>query len=548
MRRNLALSLFLLSGAPGLATAAPQLPSAQVGPESQDQGTDHRAIEILIETDAVHAGRRFRVLPEVNGQAQRSLVPFYDRLSGVLNHNGRAMVQFSVPGEAAADPRVKRALDAGVVHNVQLVGAPGARVAISTASASVSGMMMVPSADDAGSPTDLLDLRLPRDGATVGSPSIDVRGRLGGLLNTPGVQVSVNGQMAETFPSAGSVGSFLLANFELSTGANTITVEATSTSGFQRVESVDVTLNRQNSNNVVVQGNFAYGARGGPGVVVMNLRTREFTNFNGPPGAGRVDDVAIADDFLFVLDAQSGGNLSVYSLADPQVPSLVSGPVSVPIAPFAGVSAGGGRVVVSGGTSLLTVRTYSATGQLGGAVATIDLGIGQPDVLVSADGQQAFVSTDFAGFFGGAGFGISTIALNPPPMSPTLLSRSGLVGSGFTTGSQAPANFPIESAVVDGLLVTAHGGGLSRIAANGQVLGTTSVGFPAINVDGIDTTAFVVGTGRRVSELTINSAAGTAQFQGTDTFVGPGAFTGVAAHPVFLAIASNAGGLRVVRR
>ena len=556
MSRSLAFSLLFLSVPPALANSHSGLPFSVAIPPKQGQiladgaAADSAAdstVEILIEAGPIQAGRRFRVIPELGGQVQPRLAPFYDRLFGVSNANGRAVVQFQAPKTSAAGSQIERLADE-VEHRIELIGAPGARVATSVTSSAVTGTMSAPGATNFGLPTDVLDVRLPNDGATVGSPSIDVRGRLGGPLNVPGVQVMVNGQAAETFPSAGSFGTFLLANFELSTGANTLTIEASAPSGIQRVRTVDVTLNRQTSNNVVIEGNLAYGARGGPGVVVMDLRSREFTNFNGPPGAGRVDDVAIADGLLFVLDAQSGGNLSVYSLADPESPSLVSGPVSVPIAPFAGVSAGGGRVVVSGGTSLLTVRSYSSTGQLGGAVASIDLGIGQPDVLVSADGEQAFVSTDFSGFFGGAGFGISTIDLNTPPMAPTLVSRTGLVGSGFSAGSQAPANFPIESAVVDGLLVTAHGGGLSRIMDNGLLFGTTSVGFPAVNVDGIDSTAFVAGTGRRVAEVSINAATGAAVLQGTQTFVGPGAFTGVAAHPIFLAIASNAGGLRVVRR
>ena len=82
--------------------------------------------------------------------------------------------------------------------------------------------------------------------------------------------------------------------------------------------------------------------------------------------------------------------------------------------------------------------------QQGASVSAIDLGIGQPDVLVAEDGETAFVSTDFSGFFDGQTFGITTIDISEPTLS--ILDRIRIAGAGFSPGADSPANFPIESA------------------------------------------------------------------------------------------------------
>ncbi len=523
------------------AAAGSTSPAEAIAQTAQIQGQRAAVDDVLIEAGRLHAGRRFRIVPMQDGVPAPALAGEYDRLDGVLNGNGRALVQFdrSLVGRTQVE------------HSVRIAGLPAGqgRVTVSSSSSAVLGTTIAP-AGTVGGPiqaSPLVRVTLPQDGAVVGSPSVDVRGRLAGPLNAANAEVRVNGQLAEVFPSTSGQGRFLLANFEITNGSNAIVVEASIPGGPQSRQDIAVSLDRLTSNNVAVRGDLAYAARGTQGFAVMDLRTREYETFSGPAGAARVDDLAIDGDLLFLLDGASGGNLSVWSLADPEQPALVSGPVSVPVSPFAGVSARSGRVVVSGGTSLLTVRSYTPQGQLGTPVASIDLGIGQPDVLVSDDGQRAFVSTDFAGTFGGAGFGISTIQLNAPPTAPNLLSRTGLVGSGFTGGSQGPANFPIESAEFDGTLVTAHGGGLTRITAGGQVAASLNLGFPAVNVDDGPDSVFVVGTGRRLAEVALPSVGG-ANLLSTQNFPGPGAFTSVAAHPIFLAIASNNGGLRVIRR
>jgi|GEM_PF-5820941 len=247
-----------------------------------------------------------------------------------------------------------------------------------------------------------------------------------------------------------------------------------------------------NSNNTVVAGDLVFLARGASGLEVIDLTTRRHFTALSP----RVDDVATDGEFLFTLDGR-GGQLSVYTLT--MTPVLLSGPVRVPVSPFAGVSAASGRVVVSGGTSNLTVRTYSDTGNLSNGVASLDLGIGQPDVLISEDGARAFVSTDFAGNQNGNRFGITRIDISGTfPATPTITlsstPRIGLSGAGFTQGSQGPANFPIESALAGEQVLVAHGGGVTVMdASSGAIEQTVSLAFFATNIDVVEDSAFVVG-------------------------------------------------------
>ena len=138
----------------------------------------------------------------------------------------------------------------------------------------------------------------------------------------------------------------MLPNAELSPGLNGIVVEALAPTGETRRLDSTVTFTPLTGNNVVLRGRFAYVARGTAGLGIMRLGTREFVTIPPPAGSNRVDDVAIADGFLFLLDAASGGRLAVMSLASPDAPVSVGTPVTVPVGPFAGVSAGGGQVVV----------------------------------------------------------------------------------------------------------------------------------------------------------------------------------------------------------
>ena len=255
-------------------------------------------------------------------------------------------------------------------------------------------------------------------------------------------------------------------------------------------------LSTAGTNNVAVAGQYAYAAAGSQGVVIVDLSGPEIAGVVAPPGfTGTIDDVSIDGDLLFTLDAAGLGGLSVFSIENPMQPTLVSGPVTVGVSPFAGVSAANGRVVVSGGTRLLSRRSYQANGTLGGAVSTIDLGIGQPDVLVAEDGETAFVSTDFAGFFDGQTFGITVIDIAGPTLS--ILDRVGIAGAGFSPGSDAPANFPIESAQSGDTLYVASGNGVSVFDVSNpnavQTLALIPLNTNPVNIDVVGNMLYVVG-------------------------------------------------------
>ena len=386
----------------------------------------------------------------------------------------------------------------------------------------------------------------PTPGAVIGSGLVDVAGTLG--VTAPSFEVRVNGVLAELTPDS-TESTFIARNVPVTPGLNTLIAEVSA--GGSALETAEVTITHTplNANNLALMNGIAYAALGSAGVAVLQTDTREFTVVSPAPGSGSVDDVAVADGFLFTLDAAGPGSLSVYSLSDPLSPALVSGPVAVAVGPFAGVSAAGGRVVVSGGTGLVTLRSYSVAGVLSAQSSSIDLGIGQPDVLLSADGSLGFFSTDFSGFIGGSSFGITTVSLATPPGSLTILDQIGLPGAGFSGGFLSPANFPIESALLPGGgLVTAHGGGLSSIDGNsGSLLTTLGLPFAAVNVDTVGTTAFVVGTGRSLAEVDLANPSAPA-VQANVTFPGGGSFVSVAADAEVVILGASVGGLLVMSR
>ena len=145
--------------------------------------------------------------------------------------------------------------------------------------------------------------------------------------------------------------------------------------------------------NLALSGDLAYVALGEAGLGVFDVRARRMVTVLVPEdGAGSVDDLALADGLLFALDARAPGHLTTYALADARRPARSSGALPVPVEPFSGVSAAGGRVVVSGGTRPLTVAAYGPGGALATGTGSTELGRGQPDVLLAPGGAVAYVS------------------------------------------------------------------------------------------------------------------------------------------------------------
>lgn len=242
-----------------------------------------------------------------------------------------------------------------------------------------------------------------------------------------------------------------------------------------------------------------YGSAGADGVVVLNATDASvLERISLPSGFDGIHDVAVDGDLLFVLDGR-GGSVGVFTIAGAdQKPTFVTGSrEEVSVGPYAGVSAGGGKMVVSGGTGSMSIFSYSSAGALTVLTNSVDLGTGQPDVLVDSDGSYAYVSTDFSGRVDGSGFGITTVDLNSNDLSDPSIERVGLSGAGFTDGVSTPANFPIESAISGNRLLVAHGGGLSILSladrAKPSLTRTLDLDFGGVNVDADGDSAVVVG-------------------------------------------------------
>jgi hypothetical protein len=247
--------------------------------------------------------------------------------------------------------------------------------------------------------------------------------------------------------------------------------------------------------NVVTDGTWAYATRGEAGLEILNLRGDPQRRYQAlPPGVDSADDVALADGLLFVLDARPPGHLAVFSLQDPARPQLRGAAVPVDVGPFSGVAAAGGRVVVSGGTSQLSVRRYDGTGHLGAAVATADLGRGQPDVLLAPRGDYAFVSTHDAG----PAFSVKVARLADPPAAPVVDGSVALQTYGFSPGGARPANFPIELAIEGDALYIASDDGLRivdlSVAGAPREVAHMALEVSPVNIDVRDGIAVVVGS------------------------------------------------------
>lgn len=243
------------------------------------------------------------------------------------------------------------------------------------------------------------------------------------------------------------------------------------------------TTERGETGNLVSRGDLVYATLAEHGIAVIEAPSGNRLETVAPPAGESIDDVALAGDLLFALDARPPGHLSVYSLAEPGHPRLIQPSREVPVGPFSGVSAARGLAVVSGGTSQLTIWGYDAHGSLTGPLATTDLGRGQPDVLVSPSGVL-YVSTHYSGPY----FGLDVVRFDSGPARLDKLAEVPLDGAGFTQGGAKPANFPIESALLgDDTLLVASARGIDvfdvRNAAHPRLLTTIDVAGPAVNVD-----------------------------------------------------------------
>jgi hypothetical protein len=260
------------------------------------------------------------------------------------------------------------------------------------------------------------------------------------------------------------------------------------------------------STNVALEDGVAWVARSAAGIERIDLASGGRVSIAPPSPADRIDDIAVADGLVFALDATPPGYLVVYRLdADATLRWVATTPV--PVGPFSGVAAGGGHVIVSGGTSALTLRRYASDGSLG-APATDDFGRGQPDVALSPDHRVALVSTHVQG----PRFGLTVADVGDAPLQLRSRGYVELPGAGFTDGGFHPANFALQAAAFGDHVLVAHGGGLSVLeAVPGQpptLLGTTALPIRATSlaVDAARRLAYVAGATPQPGLLTVDLA------------------------------------------
>ena len=404
----------------------------------------------------------------------------------------------------------------------------------------------------------LPEVLAPISDSTVGTELIDIQGLVGGVLSdAEGLSVTVNGQNAQIEANTAGESIFVLRDFTLALGANSLTVIFSTSEGVQQTQNLTVTYDPVTANNVVIAGDYAYAAQGADGVAIIHLETRSRTTLTVNNAVPQVDDLSFDGTFLFTLNAGSTNNaLSAYSLENPANPTLVSGPVAATSGFFSGVSAANGRVAVAGGTSALFVRTYDTeTGAISNLFSSLDFVIGHPDVLLSEDGELAHVSVDFPNGPNNFRFGIVTVALNAPPASSVAGAEFGLTNLdgnfSLSAGGQDQTNFAVESALVNDRLLVTSGNNLSILNADGSSFQSSlPMGFFTVNVDGDGATAFVVGAQNgtpTLAEVDFTDPNNPSITSST-TFPGAGQFTGVAVNEDFVVIAANDGGLRVIAR
>jgi hypothetical protein len=214
---------------------------------------------------------------------------------------------------------------------------------------------------------------------------------------------------------------------------------------------------------IVVARGHAFIAAGIEGIEVIDLAQGKRVALLSPRAPlDRIDDLAVADGWLFALDATPPGFLQVFALDSTGLRGPFGAATPVAVGPFSGVAAAAGRVVVSGGTSLLSLHEFDADGRLGGGAAEADFGRGQPDIALRADGRLAVISTHLYG----PEFGLTFVAIERSPLRLHELGRMRLGNAGFTRGGYKPAHFPMVAAWQGDRVYLADGGGLTVIDAS----------------------------------------------------------------------------------
>lgn len=261
------------------------------------------------------------------------------------------------------------------------------------------------------------------------------------------------------------------------------------------------------STNVAIADGVAYVARSARGIERIELASGRRATTPPPAPVDRIDDLAVADGLVFALDATPPGHLLTYRVGrDGSLHPVAR--VDVAVGPFSGVAAADGHVIVSGGTSALSLHRYRSNGQLETNPSFADFGRGQPDIALADGGRVALVSTHVQG----PRFGLTVADIVDAPLALRERGYVELPGAGFTAGGFHPANFALQAAAYGDYVLVAHGGGLSVLAAPvgraPSLAAWADLGLQAtaIAVDAARAQAFVTGASPRPQLLTLNIA------------------------------------------
>lgn len=235
-------------------------------------------------------------------------------------------------------------------------------------------------------------------------------------------------------------------------------------------------------------------AYGEGGLIISNETTGEvITQIFPPRGMNSIDDFDKEGDLIFVLDSRGRDYMAVFSFDGNSV-SLVNEPITVEGGPFNGISASNGNLVVSGGTTFLNRFKYSSNGKIEGPIS-FGRDRGHPDVLLSNDGQAAFLSTDFDG--GVNGFGVTSLYIGDQLQIPFIASELRILESGITIGVTGPVGFPIQTTLYNDNLIVTHGGGITIInLIEGYIFGSNStidIGISGVTLAIDASMAYVIG-------------------------------------------------------
>lgn len=251
--------------------------------------------------------------------------------------------------------------------------------------------------------------------------------------------------------------------------------------------------------NLAVHGGEVLAAASEQGLKRIHRETGTAVVVAPPEGLESIDDVFVTDGLVFVLDARAPGAVAIL---DPANDWTLTGPAQeVEVGPFSGVSAAQGVMAVSGGTKPMAWFGYDAEGVMSDARSRPDFGRGQPDILITPDGEHAVISAHISG----PDFGVIWSEINAGGADINALSYIALADAGFTTGGHRPANFPIQSALMEDRLLVAHGGGVAVIVLSdegAELEQVVDVGYPLSAITVFGDQVLVAGDAGKHFQLT----------------------------------------------